>query len=181
MGGMATSPLPSRGPSKRGQKMGETGENWGGNFARRTNVLSLACIHFVHQPLVHPSDLLTVANRRVTPKSQGLRQTDRERERERERGVLCPNTVSGGGGRFFQPGRSLRERCPKRQFCKRPRVALGGWRLVAIGGWGTGGATTIGPDATHPPATCQNLGHEVTDTGLAYAPVSQAHGHHHTV
>ena len=24
-------------------------------------------------------------------------------------------------------------------------------------------------------------GHEATDTGLAYAPVSQAHGHHHTV
>ena len=24
------------------------------------------------------------------------------------------------------------------------------------------------------------LGHEATDTGLAYAPVSQAHGHHHT-
>ena len=23
-------------------------------------------------------------------------------------------------------------------------------------------------------------GHEATDTGLAYAPVSQAHGHHHT-
>ena len=26
-----------------------------------------------------------------------------------------------------------------------------------------------------------NLGHEATDTGLAYAPVSQAHGHHHSV
>ena len=25
------------------------------------------------------------------------------------------------------------------------------------------------------------MGHEATDTGLAYAPVSQAHGHHHTV
>ena len=25
------------------------------------------------------------------------------------------------------------------------------------------------------------LGHEATDTGFAYAPVSQAHGHHHTV
>ena len=24
-------------------------------------------------------------------------------------------------------------------------------------------------------------GHEATDTGLAYAPVSQAHGHHHIV
>ena len=24
------------------------------------------------------------------------------------------------------------------------------------------------------------VGHEATDTGLAYAPVSQAHGHHHT-
>ena len=24
-------------------------------------------------------------------------------------------------------------------------------------------------------------GHEATDTGLAYAPVSQAHGHHHSV
>ena len=23
-------------------------------------------------------------------------------------------------------------------------------------------------------------GHEATDTGLAYAPVSEAHGHHHT-
>ena len=26
-----------------------------------------------------------------------------------------------------------------------------------------------------------SLGHEATDTGLAYAPVSQAHGHHHSV
>ena len=25
------------------------------------------------------------------------------------------------------------------------------------------------------------LGHEATETGLAYAPVSQAHGHHHIV
>ena len=25
------------------------------------------------------------------------------------------------------------------------------------------------------------MGHEATDTGLAYAPVSQAHGHHHIV
>ena len=25
------------------------------------------------------------------------------------------------------------------------------------------------------------LGHEATDTGFAYAPVSQAHGHHHSV
>ena len=24
-------------------------------------------------------------------------------------------------------------------------------------------------------------GHDATDTGLAYAPVSQAHGHHHSV
>ena len=29
--------------------------------------------------------------------------------------------------------------------------------------------------------TCPVMqGHEATDTGLAYAPVSQAHGHHHT-
>ena len=26
-----------------------------------------------------------------------------------------------------------------------------------------------------------NFGHEATDTGLAYAPVSQAHGHNHIV
>ena len=32
-------------------------------------------------------------------------------------------------------------------------------------------------DAQH----VQALGHEATDTGFAYAPVSQAHGHHHTV
>ena len=29
--------------------------------------------------------------------------------------------------------------------------------------------------------TCLSGGHEATDTGLAYAPVSQAHGHHHIV
>ena len=28
--------------------------------------------------------------------------------------------------------------------------------------------------------TVPHMGHEATDTGLAYAPVSQAHGHHHT-
>ena len=28
---------------------------------------------------------------------------------------------------------------------------------------------------------CSAGGHEATDTGLAYAPVSQVHGHHHTV
>ena len=28
---------------------------------------------------------------------------------------------------------------------------------------------------------CVRRGHEATDTGLAYAPVSQAHGHHHSV
>jgi hypothetical protein len=33
-----------------------------------------------------------------------------------------------------------------------------------------------------PYALCFFLGgHEATDTGLAYAPVLQAHGHHHTV
>ena len=35
----------------------------------------------------------------------------------------------------------------------------------------------IGPLIQEPPPP---LGHEATDTGLAYAPVSQAHGHHHT-
>ena len=30
-------------------------------------------------------------------------------------------------------------------------------------------------------ATYLTKGHEATDTGLAYAPVSQAHGHHHIV
>ena len=39
-GGMVTSPLPSRGSPTRGQKMGKKGDNWGGDFARRSNVLS---------------------------------------------------------------------------------------------------------------------------------------------
>ena len=41
------------------------------------------------------------------------------------------------------------------------RFVVGGWwRLMAVGGWRLvpGGATTTGPDATHPPAICQNLG-----------------------
>ena len=40
-----------------------------------------------------------------------------------------------------------------------------GW---GFGGWGCTGGAHAG-------------GHEATDTGLAYAPVSQAHGHHHSV
>ena len=41
------------------------------------------------------------------------------------------------------------------------------------------------PGAVLDPNTPQTFwplegGHEATDTGLAYAPVSQAHGHHHT-
>ena len=40
-------------------------------------------------------------------------------------------------------------------------------------------ATCLGSDPT---GNCVCVcGHEATDTGLAYAPVSQAHGHHHTV
>ena len=41
----------------------------------------------------------------------------------------------------------------------------GGGEAVGAGGGGGGG---------------RRVGHEATDTGLAYAPVSQAHGHHHT-
>ena len=47
---------------------------------------------------------------------------------------------------------------------------------------GKGGGGSI----SHPVPPCPPLerqfakGHEATDTGLAYAPVSQEHGHHHT-
>ena len=37
----------------------------------------------------------------------------------------------------------------------------------------------ITPDKKTNP--CPPVGHEAMDTGLAYAPVSQAHGHHHSV
>ena len=33
----------------------------------------------------------------------------------------------------------------------------------------------------NPPAALGAVGHEATETGLAYAPVSQAHGHNHIV
>ena len=45
----------------------------------------------------------------------------------------------------------------------------------------------LGPKLIGPYARCSldktvaKTGHEATDTGLAYAPVSQAHGHHHIV
>ena len=42
-----------------------------------------------------------------------------------------------------------------------------------IGRVGWGGGVQVGQFGV--------VGHEATDTGLAYAPVSQAHGHHHTV
>ena len=41
--------------------------------------------------------------------------------------------------------------------------------------------TAPGPRRVGEPIGCAMKGHEATDTGLAYAPVSQAHGHHHTV
>ena len=57
VGGMATSPLPSRGSPTRGQKMGKRGGNWGeigGNFAWRaqcTTVLSHTQRYFFFSPL----------------------------------------------------------------------------------------------------------------------------------
>ena len=80
-------------------------------------------------------------------------------------GVSGPATRGGGGREKARPqftgphlGSSLG---PARSLCVgfnlRPQGDVGG------GNRGGGG------------------GDEATDTGLAYAPVSQAHGHHHTV
>ena len=60
-----------------------------------------------------------------------------------------------------------------------------GIRLYVVWGkfGGGGGHNRSGRDACSPSSRELVLwgGHEATDTGLAYAPVSQAHGHHHIV
>ena len=45
---------------------------------------------------------------------------------------------------------------------------------------GGGGVALMGRTEGGGVGTNEAHGHEATDTGLAYAPVSQAHGHHHT-
>ena len=64
-----------------------------------------------------------------------------------------------------------------------PTVAATAWVSVDHGGGGGGAGVSLLLYATPPPIEVgqRPQGHEATETGLAYAPVSQAHGHNHIV
>ena len=56
-----------------------------------------------------------------------------------------------------------------------------GWWVATEGGGGPGSMRACHARTFRPRGGSDRRGHEATDTGHAYAPVSQAHGHHHIV
>ena len=82
------------------------------------------------------------------------------------RKALC--IVGRGGGGSGCPVDSVRKG-KRNARCAVKGEGLAQGRSICRGGGGQGAVC------------CAGEGHEATDTGLAYAPVSQPHGHHHIV